>query len=78
MIILGLSWVLQITSLLFIMFKYPDPSLKDALINNDNHEENLAKIAKIYKVNDPKDLEIILKRLMENESEEVEEKVSCV
>jgi len=59
-IILGFTWMLQLISLVLIKFKYPDPSLKDALINSENQVENLNKLSKIYKVSDPKDLEVIL------------------
>ena len=70
MLILAFTWLLQLTSFMLIWFKYPHPSLKDALINcGDNHEDNLNKVAQIYKVNNPEDLEIILKSLIENESE---------
>ena len=65
-IILGFTWLLQLTSLVLIMFKYPDPSLKDALINSDNHVENLIKLSKIYKVSNSEDLKVIEKRLLEN------------
>lgn len=63
---------------MLIMFKYPDASLKDALINNDNHEENIKRVAKIYKVKNPEDLEIIFKRLTKSEVSKNEEVVSLV
>ena len=50
MIVLGFTWMTQLTSLLLIKFRYSNPSLKDALASNKNREENLAFISKIYKV----------------------------
>jgi hypothetical protein len=52
MIILGCTWMIQLVSFVMIMFKYPDASLKDELVNGEDQDEKLNKISKIYKVKD--------------------------
>jgi len=76
MIILGCSWILQILCLRLARFKFNNPSLKDTLTNSDDPEYKKKLISNIYNVEKQEDLEKILSKLLANEAEIIEEKVS--